>query len=76
MTHNEFQKEVHVKIEGDHGGGSFKMSYQVCNVEKPNSKRNTVVFSICEAKDRRPNLNVALHRFKNQIDDLQAATWE
>ena len=30
--------EIHIKIGGDHGGGSFKMSYQTGNTENPNSK--------------------------------------
>ena len=35
---------IHIKIGGDHGVGSFKMSFQVANVENPNRKDNTVVF--------------------------------
>ena len=68
--------EIHIKIGGDHGGNSFKMSYQVCNVEKPNSVHNTIVFSIFEAKDYRSNLMVALMRFKQQIDQLQSIQWQ
>lgn len=30
--------EIHVKIGGDHGGGSFKLSFQICNTKNPNSK--------------------------------------
>ena len=29
------EDEIHVKIGGDHGGGSFKMTYQVANVGQP-----------------------------------------
>ena len=47
-----FHDEIHVKIGGDHGGGSFKISYQLCNTSKPNNKDNTVVFSLFEAKDK------------------------
>ena len=71
-----FDNEFHIKIGGDHGGGSFKMSYQVCNIEKPNSKENTIVFSVFEAKDCHPNLRIGLGRFKDQIDQLQASTWK
>ena len=70
------ENEVHLKVGGDHGGGSFKMSYQVCNTQHPNSKDNTVVFSVFEAKDRRPNLKVGLSRYKEQIDELQQMKWE
>ena len=67
--------EVHVKIGGDHGGGSFKMSYQCCNTLHPNSTGNTVVFSLFEAKDYRDNLKVGLSRFKDQVDVLQTLNW-
>ena len=72
-----FMKSViHINISGDHGGGSFKMSFQVANVENPNRKDNTVVFSIFEAKDYRVNIKLALERFKNQIKELQESTWQ
>ena len=29
-----------------HGGGSFKMSFQVANANNPNQKDNTVAFSL------------------------------
>ena len=35
------QDEIWVKIRGDKGGGSFKMSFQICNVPHPNSVENT-----------------------------------
>ena len=73
--HPTFQNEIRLKIGGDHGGGSFKMNYQVCNTEKPNSKENSVVFSIFEAKDYRCNLKVGLSRFRAQVDDLQSMEW-
>ena len=40
--------EIHVKIVGDLGGGSFKLSYQIENVSLSNSTDNTVVFSTFE----------------------------
>ncbi|XP_065657419.1 uncharacterized protein LOC136082323 isoform X2 [Hydra vulgaris] len=63
--------EIHIKIGGDHGGGSFKMCYQVVNVDKPYSKTNTTVFNIFEASDCRTNLKFSLSRFKSEIDLLQ-----
>ena len=42
--------EVHVKIGGEHGGGSFKVSYQIANVANANSKDNTLVFSFLRPK--------------------------
>ena len=35
--------EIHLKIGGDHGGSSFKMGFQVGNVENPNKPENTVI---------------------------------
>ncbi|CAH1242539.1 Hypp6816 [Branchiostoma lanceolatum] len=51
------EKEIWVKVGGDHGGGSFKMAFQILNKERPNSKSNTTVFCIFNAKDSRENLN-------------------
>ena len=52
------------------------MSYQLCNTKNPNSKENTVVFNIFEAKDQRSNLKLALSRNKQQINQLQNMTWQ
>ena len=71
------KNEIHIKIGGDHGGCSFKMNFQVANVENPNRKDNTVVFSILEAKYYRVNnIKLALERFKTQIKELQESTWQ
>ena len=35
--HNSFKNKIHLVIGGDHGGGSFKMIYQVCNTKRLNS---------------------------------------
>ena len=67
---------VLVKIGGDHGGNSFKMTYQIVNVDKPNSKENTMVFCMFEAKDYRTNLEVALSMYKKEIFDLQQLKWK
>ena len=67
--------EIHVKIGGDHGDTSFKMSYQIANVARPNSKENTVVFSIFEGKDTKANLRTCLERFRPQIRMLEKVKW-
>ena len=76
MLINSFNDEVHIKVGGDHGGGSFKMSFQVGNVLNPNSKENTVVFSVFEAKDYRMNIKLGLERFKSQLNELQVSKWQ
>ena len=76
IVHHEFlNNEIHVKIGGDHGGGSFKMSLQIVNTANPNSKDNTIIFSISEAKDYRINISVGLQRFTKQVEDLQEMSW-
>ena len=57
-----------------HGGGSFKLSYQIANVSHPNNTDNTV-FSIFEAKDYRSNIKIGLTRFREQINALQTMKW-
>ena len=71
-----YKEEIHIKVGGDHGGKMFKMSYQCCNTLHPNSRSNTVVFSLFEAKDHRMNLNIGLLRFQTQIDLLQTLQWK
>ena len=55
-----------MKIGGDHGSGSFKMSYHIPNVANPSSKDNTLVFGLFEAKDYRINMKNGLSRFSQQ----------
>ena len=63
--------KIYLKIGGDHGDTSFKMSYQIGNLRNPNRKENTIVFSIFEAKNTRSNLRNCLARYKAQIRTLQ-----
>ena len=52
LVHHEFipDDDIHIKIGGDHGGGSFKMGYQVANVNHPNKLDNTIIFSIFKVR--------------------------
>lgn len=68
--------EVHIKFGGDHGRGSFKVCYESANTLHPNSKDNTVICALAEAKDTRGNIRTTLCRFENQIDELQKANWK
>ena len=67
---------VRLKICGDHGGSSFKASFQIANVLNPNQPNNTVIFSIMEAKDYRTNLLLCLERFKAHIEQFRKVKWE
>ena len=68
--------EVWVKVGGDKGGSSFKMSFQIVNTHYPNSIENTCVFTVFEARDNRTNLEVALEKYKPQISQLQSTSWQ
>ena len=48
----------------------MKLSFQVCNVEHPNSCKNSCVFAVFEAPDTAANLHIALETFRSEIDDL------
>ena len=76
MYDGHMSNEIHLKIGGDHGGGSFKMCYEICNVNHPNRKENTIVFSIFQEKDSRANLRICLERFRAHINQLSKITWE
>ncbi len=47
--------EIWVKLGGDKGG-SFKMNFQICNVDHPNSPVSTCAFCVFEAPDNATNL--------------------
>ena len=58
--------DIFVKL-GDHGGGSFKMSFQLSNATNPNSVKNTVVFLAFGAKNTYDNLAQMLKPYAEQI---------
>ena len=64
-----------LKVGGDKGGGTFKMSFQLANVENPNSPDNTCVFSIFEGPDSAVNLHVALDMYRQQLEMISSTTW-
>ena len=68
--------EIWLKLGGDKGGKSFKMSFQIVNTENPNSPNNTCVFSIFEASDSVTNLKVVADRFGEEIGKLEEHTWK
>ena len=68
------KNEIHIKIGGDHGVGSFKMTFKVANVENPNRKDNTVVF-VSITSLLLNALKLKQRSFKNrQFSDIEAAT--
>ena len=69
------ENEIWLKLGGDKGGSSFKASFQIINVEKPNSVCNSFVFALFEASDSVFNLHLALDQYRQSISDLQKAQW-
>ena len=69
-------KEIWVKLGGDKGGKTMKLSFQLCNCVHPNSPTNTCVFACFEASDTRCNLHLAMDRYKEQVNDLADQTWK
>ena len=61
------EEEIWLKIGGDKGGGTFKMSFQIANVENP---ANTCVFAIYEG----PYTVVNLHDIYKQVEDAKCFT--
>ena len=76
VDYKSMQNEVHIKIGGDHGGGSFKMAFQNANVLNPNRGTNTTVFSSFNGKDTKANLKTCLARFKPHVNMLQKLKFE
>ena len=62
-----------MKVGGDKGGGSFKMSFQIGNVSTPNAPANTFVFAIYEGHDSPSNLHICLDQYKDQITHISAS---
>ena len=65
-----------VKIGGDHGGGSLKLSFQLGNVTHPNSIKSTNPFLVAAAKDSASNVATSLLPYSRQIASLQELTAE
>lgn len=63
--------EIWLKIGGDKGGGTFKMAFEIANLQNPNAKQNTVVFSIFKGPYSPHNLQLGLHRYFSDIEALQ-----
>ena len=70
------EDQIWIKVGGDHGGGSFKMSLQIANVQSPNSKHNTFMICMANAKDSRYNLREILCTYRKEIDALENLTWK
>ena len=68
--------EVWVKLGGDKGGGTFKMSFQLCKVDRVNAVQHSVVFTIFKAGDNAFNLKEAHELYKQQVEEMASAEWQ
>ena len=69
------ENEIWLKLGGNHGGGSFKLSFQIANVTHPNSTKNTIPLVVFGAKDYVSNLRTALGPYAEQVKSLRAREW-
>ena len=63
--------EIWIKLGGDKGHGSFKFNLQLCNIQHPNSLKNT---TLVKAGDSTTNLHTALDMYKEHVSELQGMT--
>ena len=68
--------EIRIKVCGDKDGGAFKMAFQIINTPCPNAVHSTCVFSCFEAKDSTANLQIALDRFRSDLDKMASLHWK
>ena len=68
------EDQIWLKVDGDHSGGSFKMSLQIANIKSPNSKHNTFMICMANAKDSGYNLREILSTYRREIDALENLT--
>lgn len=70
------EDEIWKKLGGDKRGTSFKVNFQIVNVEHPNSTENTCVFCPFEASNSLTNLYIGLERYRDQVNNLELQTWK
>jgi hypothetical protein len=68
--------QLWVKIGGDHGKGSFKLTMQVANLDKPNFKFNTVLIGMARVKDNYENVEKVMKIMKPGIESLKDLVWK
>jgi hypothetical protein len=57
--------QIFIKVGGDSGKGSFKVSIEILNLDKPNSKTNTTVIAMATIKDKYENFEIFLNEIKS-----------
>ena len=62
--------ELWLKLGGDKGHDSFKLSLQLCNVEHPNSQKKSELLFMCMAGDSITNLQTCLNLYREHITEM------
>ncbi len=72
------QDEIWVKLGGDHGKNSLKLTLQIANLEKPNAKRNVVVIGMAPIRDTYENLKTMINfcQLEKEIKSVESLTWK
>ncbi len=63
--------EIWLKLAGDKGHGSFKLTLQLVNTKCPNSIKETCLLSIFKAGDSTTNLHTALEMYQQHVIEAQ-----
>ena len=64
-----------MKLGGDKGGETFKLSFQIANLDCPNSCKNTVFWSMFKAPDTYGNVKLVMQRYQSRIEELKNTKW-
>ena len=67
--------EIWLKLGGDKGHGSFKLTLQTINVTSPNSTKCTTILAVFRAGDSKYNWHTALDQYKEQIREIEGMQW-
>ena len=68
--------EICLKVGGDKGGSTFKLSVQLANALAVNSIKNTYVITCYQGTDTLANLQVAISRYREQLQELVSTGWK
>lgn len=68
---NTQYSELWLKLGGDKGHGSFKLTLQLVNTAHPNSIKETTLLSVFKAGDSTTNLHTALDMYQEYIRESQ-----
>ena len=68
--------EIWLKVGGDKGGSTFKLSVQLANALAVNSINNTYVITCYQGTDTLANLQVAISRYREQLQELVSTGWK